>query len=134
MLMFYALSPVPSMIARRYADSLESSSALIETCYFFTAGIVISAYGLPIVLAHTPMTGPVVSETYTAITTTDSKGKKFVAAELFCQQAKVDWIYFVHFSLCFADKVGCLWADHGRQHGRVSDHSGLLLRLRWRRL
>ena len=60
-LVFYALSPVPSMVAKRYADSLESSSALIEFCYFMTAGIVISAYGLPIVLAHTPISDSVVS-------------------------------------------------------------------------
>ena len=51
-LIFYATSPIPSTIARRYADSVETSSVLIEVCLFITTGIVISAYGLPIVLAH----------------------------------------------------------------------------------
>ncbi|CAD5112301.1 DgyrCDS1529 [Dimorphilus gyrociliatus] len=50
-LIFYLLSPVPLLIARRYTDVLESSNALLETCYFLTTGIVISAFGLPIVLA-----------------------------------------------------------------------------------
>ena len=61
MLIFYVLSPVPTMISKRYADSVEASSALIEMCIFITTGIVVSAYGLPIVLAHTPLAGPVVS-------------------------------------------------------------------------
>ena len=51
-------------IARRYADSVEASSALIEFCLFMTTGIVVSAYGLPIVLAHAPLSGPVVSAGY----------------------------------------------------------------------
>ena len=51
-LLFYATSPTPSTIARRYADSVEASSVLTEVCLFITTGIVISAYGLPIVLAH----------------------------------------------------------------------------------
>ena len=63
-LVFYALSPVPTMVAKRYADSLESSSALIEFCYFITAGIVISAYGLPIVLAHAPKDSTVVRNNF----------------------------------------------------------------------
>lgn len=52
MLIFYLLCPVPMMIARRYADSVEASSALIEMCIFITTGIVISAFGLPIILAN----------------------------------------------------------------------------------
>ncbi|ELT95503.1 hypothetical protein CAPTEDRAFT_226625 [Capitella teleta] len=59
-LFFYLLSPVPTMISRRYAPSVESSSALIEVCLFLTTGIVISAYGLPIVLAHAPRAAPVI--------------------------------------------------------------------------
>ncbi len=51
-LIFYATSPIPSMIARRYADSVEASNALIEVCIFITTGIVVSAFGLPIILAH----------------------------------------------------------------------------------
>ena len=49
---FYILAPVPTFIGRRYADNVEASSALIESMIFITCGIVISAYGLPIVLAH----------------------------------------------------------------------------------
>ena len=59
--MFYALSPIPMSIAKRYADAMEASNALKETCIFLTAGIVVSAYGLPIVLAHSPLDEPVVS-------------------------------------------------------------------------
>ncbi|XP_002740999.1 leptin receptor gene-related protein-like [Saccoglossus kowalevskii] len=54
-LFFYVLSPIPTVIARRYAPDLSSgaSSACIEYSIFFTTGIVVSAYGLPLVLAHT---------------------------------------------------------------------------------
>ena len=52
MLTFYALSPVPTLIARRFAESIEQSSILVEVCLFITACIVISAYGLPLVLAR----------------------------------------------------------------------------------
>ncbi|RUS88845.1 hypothetical protein EGW08_003390 [Elysia chlorotica] len=53
-LFFYLLSPLPTVVARRYSDSYDSSSsALVELCIFFTTGIVISAIGLPVVLAHT---------------------------------------------------------------------------------
>jgi len=49
---FYILAPIPTFIGRRYAENVEASSALIESMIFITCGIVISAYGLPIVLAH----------------------------------------------------------------------------------
>ena len=62
-LLFYFLAPVPYIIAKRYAETLESSSAFVEMCIFLTTGIVVSAYGLPVVLAHTPLTNPVVSIT-----------------------------------------------------------------------
>ena len=53
-LFFYILSPVPSIISRRLANSLDSaSSACAELCIFLTTGIVISSLGLPLVLAHT---------------------------------------------------------------------------------
>ena len=51
-LLFHVLSPIPSYVARRYHEHVEASSALIEVCTFITACIVVSAYGLPIVLAH----------------------------------------------------------------------------------
>lgn len=53
-LFFYVLSPIPTIIAKRLADSYDSpSSACVELCVFVTTGIVISSIGLPIVLAHT---------------------------------------------------------------------------------
>lgn len=51
-LMFYILSPIPNLIAKRHADDTESSNACRELAYFLTTGIVVSAYGLPIVLAR----------------------------------------------------------------------------------
>jgi len=59
-LIFYALSPVPTLIARRFADAVEMSSVLIEICIFITSCIVVSAYGLPLVLARA---GQVVCQT-----------------------------------------------------------------------
>ncbi|CAG2164596.1 unnamed protein product [Oppiella nova] len=54
---FYVLVPLPSIIARRYQDDVGSSNACKELALFLTAGIVISAYGLPIILARSPL-GP----------------------------------------------------------------------------
>ncbi|XP_056599364.1 leptin receptor gene-related protein [Triplophysa dalaica] len=51
-LLFYILSPIPNLIARRHVDDTESTSALRELAYFLTTGIVVSAYGLPVVLAR----------------------------------------------------------------------------------
>jgi len=59
-LFFYVLSPVPTLISRRFAETVEASSALIEVCIFLTTVIVVSAYGLPIVLAHGPKDQPVI--------------------------------------------------------------------------
>jgi len=51
-LIFYLLAPLPTLIARRFQDDIGSSNACKELALFLTAGIVISAYGLPIVLAR----------------------------------------------------------------------------------
>jgi len=51
-LIFYVLSPVPTLIARRFAESVEQTSVLIEVCIFITSCIVVSAYGLPMALAR----------------------------------------------------------------------------------
>ncbi|XP_071372482.1 leptin receptor gene-related protein [Centroberyx affinis] len=52
-LIFYVLSPIPTFIARRLSDDTDSTSnACRELAYFFTTGIVVSAFGLPIVLAR----------------------------------------------------------------------------------
>ncbi|XP_072173362.1 leptin receptor gene-related protein-like [Diadema setosum] len=52
---FYVMCPLPIMIGNRLASSDSigaTSSALQELCYFLTSGIVLSAYGLPLVLLH----------------------------------------------------------------------------------
>lgn len=53
-LFFYAFAPVPTIIARRFSDDFSSnaSNVIKETAMFFTAGNVVSAFGLPIVLAR----------------------------------------------------------------------------------
>ncbi|XP_064476391.1 leptin receptor gene-related protein-like [Ornithodoros turicata] len=59
-LLFYVLSPMPSLIARRYRETGGVSNAAQELAYFITTGIVISAFGLPIVLARSPVAEPVI--------------------------------------------------------------------------
>lgn len=59
--LFYLLSPLPTVLARRYQDDVGSSNACKEMALFLTAGIVISAYGLPLVLARSGDPTPVVS-------------------------------------------------------------------------
>ena len=52
-LIFYVISPIPYFIAKRVTyDSDATSSACRELAYFFTTGIVVSAFGLPVVLAR----------------------------------------------------------------------------------
>ncbi|CAI9725473.1 Hypothetical predicted protein [Octopus vulgaris] len=52
-LIFYFLSPLPTVISRRNSQSFDSSSnACAELSIFLTTGIIISAIGLPLVLAH----------------------------------------------------------------------------------
>uniref|UniRef100_A0A4W4F9V0 Leptin receptor gene-related protein n=1 Tax=Electrophorus electricus TaxID=8005 RepID=A0A4W4F9V0_ELEEL len=52
-LIFYVLSPLPHFIASRCSDNTDSSSnACRELAHFLTTGIVVSAFGLPIILAR----------------------------------------------------------------------------------
>ncbi|XP_067109107.1 leptin receptor gene-related protein [Osmerus mordax] len=52
-LFFYVLSPIPTFIARRMTDDSDAASnACRELAYFFTTGIVVSAFGMPLVLAR----------------------------------------------------------------------------------
>uniref|UniRef100_A0A8C8SAU4 Leptin receptor gene-related protein n=1 Tax=Pelusios castaneus TaxID=367368 RepID=A0A8C8SAU4_9SAUR len=52
-LIFYVLCPIPHFIARRVSDDTDAaSSACRELAYFFTTGIVVSAFGFPIILAR----------------------------------------------------------------------------------
>ncbi|MBN3274240.1 OBRG protein, partial [Polyodon spathula] len=52
-LIFYVVSPIPHFIAKRIGDDSDAaSSACRELAYFFTTGIVVSAFGMPIILAR----------------------------------------------------------------------------------
>ncbi|XP_037077375.1 leptin receptor overlapping transcript-like 1 [Pollicipes pollicipes] len=59
-IIFYILAPIPYSMARRYRDDMGASSSCLELAVFFTAGIIISSFGLPIVLAHAPSLQPVI--------------------------------------------------------------------------
>lgn len=50
-LLFYILSVLPMLIAKRFSLGSETSPKT-EFALFLTAGMVLSAFGLPIVLAH----------------------------------------------------------------------------------
>jgi len=55
---FYVLAPVPMLLSRRYSSSgMGPSNACQELAIFITMGIVISAFGLPIVLHRAPVEG-----------------------------------------------------------------------------
>lgn len=61
MVLFYILSPLPTLIARRYTESSGSSStAAYELAIFITMGFVVSSFALPIVLARSPENEPVI--------------------------------------------------------------------------
>ncbi|XP_023346089.1 leptin receptor gene-related protein isoform X2 [Eurytemora carolleeae] len=53
---FYLLSPIPSIIASRYTDASGENGQCRELAWFLTTGIVISAFALPIVLTRAPVT------------------------------------------------------------------------------
>ena len=59
MLAFYLVAPFPTVISRRYGDD-SGSNPCREMSVFLTAAIVVSAFGLPIVLARAPIALPVV--------------------------------------------------------------------------
>ncbi|KAK9299877.1 hypothetical protein QLX08_007262 [Tetragonisca angustula] len=59
--LFYVLAPVPTIIARRYANDFENNSnPCLELAIFITTGFVISSFALPIVLARSPVNDPVI--------------------------------------------------------------------------
>lgn len=49
---FYLLAPMPYILSRRYDSESMGSNACKELSLFLTSGLVISAYALPCVLAH----------------------------------------------------------------------------------
>ncbi|KAG7458949.1 hypothetical protein MATL_G00226030 [Megalops atlanticus] len=52
-LFFYILSPIPYCISRRVVDDTDAASnACKELALFLTTGIVVSAFGLPIIFAR----------------------------------------------------------------------------------
>ncbi|KAJ8373339.1 hypothetical protein AAFF_G00265830 [Aldrovandia affinis] len=52
-LFFYTLCPVPYCVARRVLDDTDSASnACKELAIFLTTGIVVSAFGLPVIFAR----------------------------------------------------------------------------------
>lgn len=52
-LFFYILSPIPYCIARRLVDDTDAmSNACKELAIFLTTGVVVSAFGLPVVFAR----------------------------------------------------------------------------------
>lgn len=80
-MLFYFISPIPLAIARKCGTgdylSQESSSLLYEVCYFLSACIVVSGFGLPFVLAR----------------------RQIVSNVLFCIEAKliiiIIWNYYI---------------------------------------
>uniref|UniRef100_A0A8C0CFB1 Leptin receptor gene-related protein n=1 Tax=Balaenoptera musculus TaxID=9771 RepID=A0A8C0CFB1_BALMU len=60
-LIFHAISPIPYFIAKRATyDSDATSSACRELAYFFTTGIVVSAFGFPVILARVAVVSSVI--------------------------------------------------------------------------
>ncbi|KAJ8664269.1 hypothetical protein QAD02_005931 [Eretmocerus hayati] len=57
--LFYLLSPIPTLIARRYAEnSGAASNPCLELAIFLTMGCAVSSFALPIVLERTSMIHP----------------------------------------------------------------------------
>uniref|UniRef100_A0A672LX97 Leptin receptor overlapping transcript-like 1 n=1 Tax=Sinocyclocheilus grahami TaxID=75366 RepID=A0A672LX97_SINGR len=53
LLFFYILAPIPYCISRRVVDDTDSASnACKELAIFLTTGIVVSAFGLPVIFAR----------------------------------------------------------------------------------
>lgn len=51
-ILFYILSVVPSLLARRTQNAYTNASYSNDVAIFITMGVVVSAFALPIVLAH----------------------------------------------------------------------------------
>ena len=105
--LFYILSPLPILIANRYNESYDVSNTSTpkDLAYFITAGIVISAYGLPIVLARAPQANPVVSS---STSTFNSCPKLFKKKSFFSLQIMPGacWLTLMGNSVVFATVFG----------------------------
>ena len=71
---FYFLSAIPSLLARRHSDD-SASNPCRELAYFLTTGIVLSAFALPIVLARAPVAVSPDPNNTTTTTTTAAPNK-----------------------------------------------------------
>nr|CAH0110296.1 unnamed protein product [Daphnia galeata]SVE76772.1 EOG090X0J87 [Daphnia longispina] len=60
MVAFYLLAPFPIVISRRYGDGTGNTNPCREIALFITAILVVSAFGLPIILARAPQATPVI--------------------------------------------------------------------------
>uniref|UniRef100_A0A8P4G0G0 Leptin receptor overlapping transcript-like 1 n=1 Tax=Dicentrarchus labrax TaxID=13489 RepID=A0A8P4G0G0_DICLA len=81
LLFFYILSPIPYCISRRVVDDTDSASnACKELAIFLTTGIVISAFGLPIVFARSS-SRPLWASSWSSDPTTTSVGSSGKTAE-----------------------------------------------------
>merc|ERR1712047_53232 len=52
---FYLISPIPTLIVKRRGDDSSGSNPCRELAWFLTTGIVVSAFALPIVLSRAPV-------------------------------------------------------------------------------
>ncbi|KAL1236067.1 Leptin receptor overlapping transcript-like [Trichinella pseudospiralis] len=61
-IIFYILAPIPLTVASRVQDRVSAGGAAScqEFALFLTAGIIVSAFSLPIVLARSPAENPVI--------------------------------------------------------------------------
>lgn len=124
-LIFYVLSPIPTFISRRLSDGDSSSNACRELAYFLTTGIVVSSFGLPIVLARKETVGwPCPRYIKSCLCHSHCK---FV--ESFNRRDRIQCDSCVFF---FTDSVGCLWSGDDRKR-RHLPHNFWLLRRVWRR-
>lgn len=60
-LLFYALAAIPVFVAKRTTPGSETNPK-VEFAHFLTTGMVISAFALPIVLAHAAVVSTIVAE------------------------------------------------------------------------
>ncbi|CAH1960300.1 unnamed protein product [Acanthoscelides obtectus] len=50
--LFYLMSPIPTLVARRCSDPSSATNSCMEAAIFITMGIIVSSFALPIVLAR----------------------------------------------------------------------------------
>uniref|UniRef100_A0A0K0DZH7 Leptin receptor gene-related protein n=1 Tax=Strongyloides stercoralis TaxID=6248 RepID=A0A0K0DZH7_STRER len=51
-IIFYILSPIPIHTAKAFGGDFDTGNPIVDFAIFITTGIIISAFGLPAVLAH----------------------------------------------------------------------------------